>query len=342
MRQETVSEVESAKRFAARLLARLLGYDMPQRRLLLANVPGAKLRAVCECLLQEARSRRHSDREETLRLATLSVETAERLGAEGDPTLAEALAELGNARRLGNDFAGAERDLSGAGLLLERCGGDPLAVAGLLSLRASLAEGRRQYRRAIALADRSFNLYASCAQTKSALNSLIQVGTYHGYAGSAEVGIDVLGRALELAEEAGDAQDLLHIANNLAGAFIMAGLVEDASAVVDRARELCVAVGSWMDELRLDWLAARHSLATGRVRGAARVFEDLARRCRDEALTYEQGLLWLDLAGAQLRLGHPGSARRLAAESVMLFRDLGIERERQRAHDLLRRLCDSS
>ena len=326
------AEVARAREYAERLIQRLLPRDDSQRRFLLANVPAEMLPAVSRRLREEARARRHAKPRETLQLAELAVEAAERIEERDEEearglTLAEALTERGNARRMVGDLAGAERDFAETGRLLEELGGDALAEAELLSLRACLATDRRQFAEAIELADESCSLYAYYGQVSGALSSLIQLGALHGYAGRHAEGIDVLGCALELAVDLGDAKDLLHIANNIAFLFAEAGLSADAAAVVDRARELCEQVGTRRDGLRLDWLSARICADQGHHSAAAIILSDLRSGYTDEGLPHEAALVSLELALCYARQERRVELRYLAEETAEAFRLLGVERE---------------
>lgn len=326
-------EVARAREYAERLVQRLLPRDAAQRAFLLANVPAEMLQAVSRQLRDEARARRHAKPRQTLDLAELAVGAAERMGHEKEQederalTLAEALAERGNARRLVGDLAGAEWDFAEASRLLEEHGGDALAEAELLLLRACLARDRRQFAEAIRLADEACSLYAYYGQVSGALSSLIHLGALHGYAGRHAEGIDTLGCALELAVDLGDAKDLLHIANNIAFLFAEAGLAADAAAVVDRARELCDQVGSRRDVLRLDWLSARISADQGHHAAAAIILSDLRSAYVDEGMPHEAALVSLELALAYARQERRVELRYLAEETAEAFRLLGVERE---------------
>ncbi len=327
------AEVAQAREYAERLVNRMLPLGMAPRRLLLANVREEMLEAVSQRLRDEARSRRHARPRETLRLAGLAVEAAEGMGEEDEErdrraqALAEALTERGNARRLVGDLAGAERDFAKAGWLLNEHGGDSLAEAELLSLRACLETDRRHFAKAIELADEACSLYAYYGQVSGALSSLIQLGALHGYAGRHEEGIDTLGCAVELAVDLGDAKDLLHVANNVAFLFAEAGLAADAAAVVDLARELCDQVGTRRDGLRLDWLSARIRADQGHHAAATIILSDLRAAYTDDGLPHEAALVSLELALAFARQGRRVELRHLAEETAEAFRLLGVERE---------------
>ena len=320
-------DVARARGYAQRVVNRLLPLATSQRRFVLANVPEPMLRAVSYRLRDEARARRHTELHETLRLAELAVGAAERMAERGGTVLGEALAERGNTLRILGDLTGAEEDFAKAERLLDEHGGDPLAEAELLSMRASLARDRRQFAEAIDLADESCSLYAFYGQVSGALSSLIQLGTLHGYAGSPEEGIDVLGGALELAVDLGDSKDLLHVAHNVAYLFAEAGLAADAAAVLERARELCDEVGTRQDGLRLDWLAARIQADLGHHSVVAIILGDLRADYTGEGMPFEAALVSLELALAYARMGRRVELRHLAEETAETFRLLGVERE---------------
>ena len=331
------ADVERARWYAERVFQRLLALETPQRRLVVANVPAPMLSAVGYRLRDEARSRRHTDPRETLRLAELAVVAAERIEEVGQrgTVLAEALTERGNARRLLGDLAGGERDFAEATRLLEEDGGDPLAEAELLSLRASLARSRRDFLEAIELADEACSVYAFYGQVSGTLATLIQLGTFHGYAGDHEKGIDLLGRALELAVDLGGSEDLLHVANNIALLFAEAGLPADAAVVVERARELADEVGNAHDRLRLDWLSARIQSDLGHYSSAAIILGHLRADYTEEGMPFEAALVSLELALSYARLGRRYEQRELARETAEAFQLLGVEREAYGALALL-------
>lgn len=323
------ADVERARWYAERVFQRLLPLETSQRRFVLGNVPAPMLRAVSYRLRDEARERRHTEPHETLRLAELAVAAAERIEDEEEchATIAEALAERGNTRRILGDLVGGDRDFAEAGRLLAQYGGDPLTEAELLSMRASLAMTRRNFAEAIDLADQACSMYAFYGQVSGALATLIQLGTLHGYRGCHEEGIDILGAALELAVDLGDSQDLLHVAHNIAVLFANAGLPTDASAVVDRARELCNQVGTLQDGLRLDWLSARIQADLGHDSAAAIILADLRTEYLDEEMPFEAALVSLELALVYARVGRRVELRYLAEETAETFGLLGVERE---------------
>ena len=331
------AEVERARRYAERLVQRLLPLDPPQRRLRVANVAAPMLRAVSYRLRDETRARRHTDPREALRLAELAVAAAERIEDERQrgPTLSEALAERGNAHRILGELACAEEDFAEAVCLLAEYAGDPLAEADMLLMRASLAKAHRRFAEAIELAGEACSSYARYGQVRGVLASLIKLGALHGYAGDHEEGIDLLGRALELAVDLGDSEDLLHVANNIALLFADAGLSADAGAVVERARELCDQVGTMQDRLRLDWLSARVQSDLGHHSAAAIILGHLRADYMDEDMPYEAALVSLELALAYARLGRRYEQRELARETAEAFQLLGVEREAFGALSLL-------
>ena len=139
-------QVAAEKTEAAELLARLRALAPAQQRLVLENASAAHTHAVCNGLIELARSQRTRDAHETRRLAQLAVLVAERISpdAAGDAP-ARAWAELGNSLRICCDLSAAGEALSRASHLAEECGLDPLAEAEILSFWASLETYQRNF-----------------------------------------------------------------------------------------------------------------------------------------------------------------------------------------------------
>jgi len=139
--------------------------------------------ARCRRLIDECRALRYSDPETMVLTATLAVTLAERLapGAANSAMLADlqacALAELGNARRVADDLAGSEADLSRALTRSAQGTGDPLLLARIMDLTASLYSDQRRFDEARLLLDAVYTIYQRKGDRHSAGRALISMAS---------------------------------------------------------------------------------------------------------------------------------------------------------------------
>ncbi|HEV7516683.1 MAG TPA: hypothetical protein VGR07_10320, partial [Thermoanaerobaculia bacterium] len=135
----------------------------------------------CEALLSASRELRHQDPESMVFLAALAVGVAERLDSRSSsPDVsdlrARAWAELGNARRVANDLVGAEAALERSLARAEVGSGDPLLLARLLDLTASLYSDQRRFEQAFQLLDLVHQIYCQHGERHLAGRALISKG----------------------------------------------------------------------------------------------------------------------------------------------------------------------
>src|SRR4051812_34895194 len=134
----------------------------------------------CEALLAASRELRYQDPEAMVFLAALAVGVAERLDQLPQKDVADlrarAWAELGNARPVANDLGGAEAALERALLSAEYGSGDPLLLARLLDLTASLYSDQRRFDLAFQLLDMVYQIYCRHDERHLAGRALISKG----------------------------------------------------------------------------------------------------------------------------------------------------------------------
>lgn len=325
---ELERQVAAEQRAAAAVLARLEHQPPERQRLFLANAAAAHRRAVCELLLERAHEQRHRSARETLRFAELALVVAERVdGPDAAELRARAWAELGNARRIVADLAGAAQAFTEAERLVGDGCADPLFRAELWSLRASLAHHQRQFYEAAEYLRRSVAFYESCSWTAGTAKTLIKLGLVAGSCGEPKEGIPPLLKALDLADAIGDTTLVRLAVQNLIHLVAEAGYPLRASALVARARPLFDRTKERLDRLRFDWVAARIDSALGLLRAATAQLELLRDDYAAEGLPFEAALVALDIAAIYARDGRHQELKTLAAESCELFGRIGVGRE---------------
>jgi tetratricopeptide (TPR) repeat protein len=321
------AHVASESAEAEDLVVRLRKLPEPRRRLLIGNSRGARRRAVTERLIEESRRHRHTSAAEALAWAELAVLAAERC-EQSDPTelRARAIAERGNARRIGGDLAGAQVDLTAAARLLAEGGADPVAAAELLSLQASLATHLRRFDEAVALLKRAAARYSRCEDLLGLARTLVQLGYVYGCQGEPQAGVPCLVEALKLLRRLDEPELRLMAAKNLVHLVAEAGDLEEAGALVARLRP-AFAAAPILVRLRFEWVGARIERDLGQTVAAAARFERLRLAFADKDLPFEVALVSLDLLAVYAQQGRHGELRALAAETAVLFSRLGVGRE---------------
>jgi tetratricopeptide (TPR) repeat protein len=234
---------------------------------------------------------------------------------------------VGNALRILGDLPGAARAFAEAERLLVGWAPDPLVVADLLSLRASLAHYQRDFPGAMALLERAISIFASIEQIPGLVKALLKLATVHDNAGEPRRGIAFACRALSLAGDLGDLTLRRTALQNLSYLHAAAGDPRTARALVARARPLFECGADRLDRWRFDWLAARIDLDLRLAEPAAARLERLRETYSDERLPFEAALVSLDLAAAYAALGRRAELTTLLAESAHLLRGLGVGRE---------------
>ena len=299
----------------------------------------AERKMACEALIDRCREFRRRDAAVNLRLAQLAVRAVEEFEeADRFELAAAAWAELGNARRIPGDFSGAEKALTRAEELLEPRGGDSEVEATTHLYRAALAHDRRQYDQAVAHYQQSHAISRELGDELGEIRVLVGLGLVQSHLTDPRDGMAHLRKALKLLERQ-DAPELLRLAlHNMAHLSLDAGDPETALQYVQRARPLFEeGTAPRLDRLRFEWLVGRLARDLGRLEDAAESLEQARRSYLDEDLPYEVALVALDLAVVYVRLSEREKLRRLAGETVGIFRTLGIAQESIMALNLLAR-----
>ncbi|MES1240512.1 MAG: hypothetical protein ABUT39_02735 [Acidobacteriota bacterium] len=306
------------------------------RELLVANSLRFRSRALGEILLEQSHEAGFSDPVRASQLARLAVTLAGLLsepiggqpGEEGiDGLRARAWAQLGNAQRIGCDFAGAERAFEAAAGLLEGGRVSPLETARVLDLQASLKREQRRFDEAAALMDRVIALYRKVGQKVLLGRSLKQKSMILGESGDLEGEIALLRRALELLSPEHEPRTFLAARHNLISALCEAGRPRDAFALLFHTRPLYLKQGDRMNLLRLRWLEGTVALGLQRHEQAAVAFHEVREAFLELGLDYDAALAALDLTEVYALQGRTADVRRLAEEMLEVFQSRNIHRE---------------
>lgn len=330
-------QVDSGRSSVLRTLDRMENEPVEAQERWIDNLDATERRIACEDLVARCRESRREDAAFNLRVAALAVRAAEGIeDADRFELAAAAWAELGNAYRIPGDFPRAEEALQRAQELVERRGGAPAVEADIHLYRAALAHDQRQYDMAMAHYEESRQISRELGDRLGEIRVLVGMGPVQSHRTDPRDGVPYLQEALSLLEEGHAEPELLRLAlHNMAHLSLDGGDPKTALQYVQQAMPLFEDGAPRLDRLRFQWLVGRLDRDLGRLEEAADSLEQARRSYMDEDLPYEVALIALDLALVYVRLAEREKLRRLAGETVGIFRTLGIAQESIMALKLL-------
>lgn len=288
---------------------------------------------LCESLLARSRACRHNDPEQMLLLAERAVAVASDLdpmeyGRELVADLrARTLSELANAYRVADDLEAAERAMRRATEWSSQGTQDPLLLARMMDLTASLRGAQRRFPEALVLLQAVYALYERHGDRHNAGRALISKGLFTGYNNDPERAIELLSAGISMIQPAADPKLVLSALHNLVGFMADCGRFRQAQRLLRRCREAYFAVGDRLSLLRLCWLEGRIAFGLGQLRRAERSLVQARQQFEQAGLINQAALISLDLAAVWLLQGKSRNTRHLIEEMVAVFRAQRIARE---------------
>ncbi|MFY9824397.1 MAG: helix-turn-helix domain-containing protein [Thermoanaerobaculia bacterium] len=324
------TEALEARRRAEELWLRLSPYT-PEAQWALVQEPGPFQHwALLEKICAESERAAAKDPRRALELANLAVHLGEVVPGEDGWRLrlqGYALAHVGNAKRVGNDLAGAESAFARSDELWKAgASADPglLDASRLLDLKASLRRDQRRLQEALNLLDEAFVLRRSDASAgrillKKAL-TLEKLGEY--------------GRALEALREAApwveaerEPRLLFGLKFNSLLSLCRLKRFGEAEMLRGTVRSLGLGLGNKLDLIRLRWLEATLDAGLGRMEEAVAAFDRVRQEFLDEAMPYDAALATLEHAVILAELHRTRDVKALAEQAVPVFQTLKVGRE---------------
>lgn len=307
---------------------------------------GVQKWGLCESLIARSQACRHQDPEQMVLLA----ERAAAIAADLDPLFygpeltadlrARCLAELGNAHRVADDLEAAERSLRHAGEESARGTQDPLLLARIMDLTASLRGAQRRFGEALELLDAVYRLYESHGDRHNAGRALISKGLYTGYDNNPEEAVNLLSTGLTLIHPASDPKLVISAVHNLITFLADGGRFRQAQRLLRRARPAYDAEGDRLNLIKLHWLEGKIAAGLGRLRRAELLLKQARQELEATGLHYHAALVSLDLAAVWLGQGKTAETRTLVENLVATFRARRIAREALAALVLLKEAFD--
>lgn len=285
-------------------------------------------------LIDASHGVRYRDPARMLHLANLA-----RLAAEACPVEAagsearlsdvrcQAWRQYGNALRVLGHLREAEEAISVARLHLEAGTRDPLLRARFCTQAFSLRLAQRRFDQAIALAEEAGQIYLELEDEHAFASTLVQKAIASLYAGEAEESIRTLNHAIPLVDAERDPNLLLSACHNLVRSYIELGRPEQALSLYSETQELYRRSEDPLFKLRLAWQEGLLLRDLGHLRASESALLQAREGFVERELFYEAALISLDLAAVYVKLQAEAELKQTVAETVPIFRALGVERE---------------
>ena len=289
----------------------------------------------CEALLSASRELRHQDPEVMVFLASLAVGVAERLdGRTAAPVTpatadlrARAWGELGNARRVANDLTGAEAALEHSLAAADEGSGEPLLLARLFDLTASLYTDQRRFDQALALLDRVFEIYWAHGERHLAGRALISKGVSVGFGNQPEEALRLISAGLDLLDLRRDPALALAAVHGLIDFTVELERFAEGERLLRASRRLYYEYADELNFLKLRWVEGKINAGLANLSRAEAAFQEVRDGFRAHQMRYHLAIVSLDLAGVWLSQGRTAELRELVEEMVHTFQAYGIHRE---------------
>ena len=286
-----------------------------------------------ECLLQLSWALRHENPREMVRLAEQARELADtfdpgELGAEAAADLqCRAWVELGNAYRVSDDHAAAERALGAATERYLKGTQNEILAARLFSVQASLLGDCRRFDLAETALDLVFTIHKRRGDEHEAGRALLKKGIFTGYQGDSEAAIQLIEQGLGLLDEKRDPRLVYLALHNQARLLLDVGQLREARMALWKAKARGLDAGGRMNELRVRWLEGQINASLGELERAEAALREVKEGFEAAGLGYKAALAGLELGAVLLRQARSETAVREVLASANVFITLGISRE---------------
>ncbi|HET9677877.1 MAG TPA: tetratricopeptide repeat protein, partial [Solirubrobacterales bacterium] len=300
-----------------------------------------------EALFELCRELRYSDPERMALAASFAVTLTEKAvlptltPAELADLQARAWAELGNAYRITDDLAAAESAFRHALTFSSQGSGDPLLLARLMDLTASLYTDQRRFEEARRLLDLVHAVYEQQGDSQAAARTLISMGVSANYALDSEAAIGFLSDGLRQIDPAHDPKLVLAAVHGLLWCLVEVGRAAEARELLAESYPLYEAHGQHFDQLKRIWLEGRIATQLGDDESAERAFQQVGDEYREADLAYDFALVSLDLAALWVGQKRTPEVRGLVDEIITILRARNIQREALGALLMLRKAVDA-
>ena len=322
---------EEERREAEQIWTVLERHPIPFCRRLIEVSPDSRNWALAVRVCEASLKRAAHNAEEALELAELAISIAERVPGEESwrsRLLGYCWAHLGNARRVANDLAGADKAFAQAwDFWRAGAASDPelLGEWWLFSLEASLRRAERQFSDSLRLLDQA---RSACGDNPSAIGRILLIREHvFEQMGDIESALAVLAEAAPFVEASDDARQLFAFRFKSANHLCHLERYQAAAKLLPEVRELAIQQANELDLIRVGWLTARVAAGEGRTAEAIAGLEQVREDFTVHKQPYNAALSSLDLAVLWLKEARTGEVKELALTLGWIFTAKGITRE---------------
>jgi tetratricopeptide (TPR) repeat protein len=323
------AEDESMERLrATSLWAALEGRAHSQRLHMVAHERRFHERSLLERLLEIGNEGRFCDPRGGREIAELAVAVADRLDPEAHPEgfvadrRAAAQANLGNAQRLGEDLAAAERSFAQAWRSLARGSGDALERANVLRLEAGLRLALGDLEGGMRRLHSAAALYQRYEDHQQQGRVVVQMAQAWGYRDPWR-GVSLARHSLQLIDGRQDPRLELSARHALIWFLNDSGASHQALELLESSRPLYRQIEGSQPRLYQKWLEGRICRSLGDLAAAETTLKTVWRDFRDAGFNQDLTLVSLDLAElflAQGRTRHAVLLLRQFQPTLRLFK----------------------
>ena len=328
---------EGRKQEALSLLAVSGVEGLPEAPSHLRGVP------LFEALLARSWSLRHEDPGEMVRLAEWALALAQTpdfadLSERRTADLrCRAWMELGNAYRVADNLAEAEKALAKATEVFVQGTQDDLLSARLFDIQASLYSDRRRFDLAGAAVEMVFSIYKRHGDDHMAGRTLISKGIYVGYQGDSEEAVRLFEQGLALIDEHRDPRLVFLALHNQARFLVDCDRLREARIALWKLKSRGLDPGGRINELKVRWLEAQVNAGLGELDRAEQALAEVQQGFEEIDLGYKAALAGLERGSLLLRKGKTADAVPVVLEAADVFMAMGIGREAGASVLLLRK-----
>ncbi|HVT15171.1 MAG TPA: hypothetical protein VHQ90_03180 [Thermoanaerobaculia bacterium] len=345
-RRVPAKEILAARREAVAMLTSLLAGERRWKELSAAETELLGTLPRVAGPLEASQALRHHDPRAMLRFAKTARRAADRLDARdfGAELVADlralAWAELGNAYRICDDLAQANRAMDRAICWARKGSRNELLLAAIATLLASLLGHQRRFAECQEMLTLVYRVYSEEGREHLAGRALISAGLYAGVDGAPGKAILLMRQGLDLLDLERDPQLVAQTLRSMIWFLVDLGRYRRARRLLWRGRPLFVAHGSLLDMLRLRWLEGRIHAGLADFPRAEAALQETRAGFAETGQVYPAALAGLDLAALWARQGRVHEIRDLAEEMIATFRALRVAREAIAALLLLKKTCE--
>lgn len=240
---------------------------------------------------------------------------------------ARASAELANAYRVADDLPRSEQAIHRAFECFHRGTGDPLLLARLNDVAASLFASQRRFAEAFACLAEAYSLFRVARDRHSAGRILISVGLFSGYAGDLEVAVERLYQGLCEIDRNRDPDLVFRALHNLVLFTVDLGDLREARQLLLLMQPIYAVRGKLLDRARLKWTEGRIAVELEILDEAEAALLEAKEFFVVAGLPYKAALTGLELAAVWFRQGKTAKVRGIVGELVGAFGRVGVQRE---------------